>query len=78
MDSETEIQEKTRQVADCFIKYQEACIMAPRLDRAIRNSPFAFMGLIRRIHELEDENSPYSQFIKKTTSEIIKEYELVD
>lgn len=64
MSEPTELEKKTKAVADNFKQAERLYVLSPKFERALRNSPFAFYGAIRTIVELEDENSAYSQFIR--------------
>lgn len=63
MIKETELEKKIRAVADSFKREEHLLALSPKFGRALLNSPFASYGCLRKIAELQDESSPFSQFV---------------
>lgn len=64
MKQETELEKKTRVIADNFKQVERLYFLTPKFERSLLKSPFAFYGFMRQFAELEDENSAYSQFVR--------------
>ncbi len=66
---ETELDYKIRMIRKNLKQEERIIALSPKFEKALRNSPFAFYGLLWQIRECQDENSPYSQFIKEFLQE---------